>query len=172
MELQLQEPCGHFRAAGGGALMQQHAAADAHHDTPVNAGQNGIHGREGIQGGQHVDHQGADGGGVQGRNQQITADLPPAQDKQGDVQHQGHGTHRQHGQEVVDDLGNAGEPAHGEAVGHKEPVEAQGIQAAGHGNQRVALENFGSRHRGHLSFCCVEKRRDIGRGAENTLYDA
>ena len=166
LELQLQQPGGHLRAAGGGAFVQQQAAADARHDAAVDTGQNGVHGREGVDRGQHVDHQGADGGGIQGRDQQIPADLLPAQDEQGDVQHQGDGTHRQHRQKVIDDLGNAGEAAHGEVIGHEEPVEAQGIQGTGHGDQSVALQSLGSGHNRHLSFrMCGGKRVFITRSA-------
>ena len=56
---------------------------------------------------------------------------------------------------MIDDLGNAGEAAHGEVIGHEEPVEAQGIQGTGHGDQSVALQSFGSGHNRHLSFSYV-----------------
>ena len=143
LELELQQPRGQLRAAGGGALAQHHAEGDAADRTAVETREDGIHRLERMHRGERVDHDGADGRGVQGGKQQRLADLFPPEDKERDVHHQRQRTDRQLRQIVVDDLGDAGKAAHADVVGVEAPVKADRVEGAGGGDDPVARQDFG-----------------------------
>ena len=136
-EFQLQQPGRQLGAAGGGAVPQHQAAAEAHDDAAVDGRQHRLHGPERVQPGQQVDHAGADQRGVQRGVQPLAPHLFPAQDKQRQVQHHDHRTDGCLRDEKVDDLGHTGKAAHAQVVGVKAPVEAHGVQRAGQGDHGV-----------------------------------
>ena len=141
LQLQLQQPGRQLRTAGGGPLPQHDAAGDADDDAAVQTGQNGLHRLEGMHRRQTVDHQRADGRGIDGGEQEILADEPPAQHEQRHVEDNDDGADGQARQQVVDDLPQTGEAAHADVVGVKHPVEPHGIQGAGRRDDEILRQD-------------------------------
>ena len=68
--------------------------------------------------------------------------LPP-QKKQGDVKQDDQRAHRDLGQKEIRDLGKAGDPAEGNAVGHEEGVKGQGVYRRAHQNEQIIFCQLG-----------------------------
>ena len=90
---------------------------------------------------QTVDHQGADGRGIDRGEQEILADEPPAQHEQRHVEDDDDGADGQARQQVVDDLPQTGEAAHADVVWVKHPVEPHGIQGAGRRDDEILRQD-------------------------------
>ena len=139
LHLQLDQPCRQLRSAGGGTLPQHDAEAHAADQSAVYAGQHRLQRLKAVDGVDAVDHQGADGHGVQRTDQHALSQQLQAQDKQRDIHHQRHDAHRQRRKVYIQDLRDTGQSAHGHMAGHTAPAEAQRVQCAAEGDQPVLL---------------------------------
>ena len=84
--LQLEQAGNQIGPPGGGPLEENDTDGAPHGQSAENTGQHGFHGLEGIPRGQQVDEYRRDEHGIEGGHQQMTAQQPPAQQKEGDVQ--------------------------------------------------------------------------------------
>ena len=147
-QLQLQQAGQQVGAAGGGPLLKHQPQGQPHEHPAEDGGQHGVHGLPVVEGGEHVDEHRRDEHGVQRRHQQPPADELPPQQEQGDVQPDHRHADGQGGDQVVDDLGRAGDAAEGDAVGGVAPHEAQGVGGRAQGDHQKGDQGlFHSCHR-------------------------
>ena len=125
-QLQLDQAGDQIGASGGGSLGKNDAQGQTDHGPAADRRQHLIHGLI-VDQGQHVHRGGGQDHGVQGAYQQMSADVLPAQDKQGDIQHKHKGADGDDGEIGVDNLTHASDPAKADEVGGIEPVKADGV---------------------------------------------
>ena len=139
-EAELQQPGDEIGAAGGGSLEEHHPKGQPDQRAAEDGGQHGVHGREGVTGGQQVHPQGGGGGGEEGGGQQLPPQQPPAQQEQGQVEGDDRTAHRDGGDDGMDDLPQASHPAQGDLVGNIAPVKAQSKDSGGQCDPQIGPE--------------------------------
>ena len=132
---------GQIGAAGGGALLEDQTHGETHGQSAEDAGQQGVHGLP-VMKGQQIHKHGGDEHSVQRAYQQLAADKLPAQQKQGNIEHDDCDAHRDDGEQVMDDLGKAGQTAEGNGVGLVTPDKAQGVNGGAQGDDQKGDKLF------------------------------
>ena len=81
----------------------------------------------GVDQSQHIHRDRGQNHGVQGTHQQVSANVLPAQNKQGDIQHKHKGADGDDREIGVDDLTHAGDPTKADEVWGIKPVKTDGV---------------------------------------------